>query len=79
MNGLTIYKMALIIPIKTIKIATFHEFCSYFKITTNLIAGDDGTDIELIEDELRKLPNTKWLVDFVDTNEDGYFLIKQIP
>jgi len=69
--------MALIEPINEIKVSSFDEFCSVFDITTNMIAGDNGTDEELIKDELNKL-NTKWTINFIDTKEDGYFLLQQL-
>jgi hypothetical protein len=39
------------------------------------VAGDDGTDEELIVDLLSKDPDNMYHVQFVDDNEDGYFLI----
>ena len=70
--------MTLINPIKKIRITSFTEFCTIFNITTNLVAGDDGTDEELIINELNKFTNTKWIMNFVDTKEDGYFLLQQL-
>lgn len=70
--------MALIKPIKQIKVGTFEEFCSVFNVTTHKIAGEFGTDEELIVEELNKDSKTSWLMNFIDTKQDGYFLLQQI-
>ena len=70
--------MTLIKAIKKIKVDSFDEFCFYFNISTNVVAGDNGTDEELIEAELNKIPNTSWLINFINTRKDGYFLLQQI-
>lgn len=43
--------MVLLIPIEEFEVSSFNEFCEIFKIKTKLIAGDDGTDEELIQEE----------------------------
>lgn len=70
--------MAIIKPIKQIEIETFREFCSVFKVTTHKIAGENGTDEELIIEELNKDSKTSWLINFIETRQDGYFLLQQI-
>ena len=68
--------MSIIIPIKDIKVSDFNDFCYDFKIISDKIAGDNGTDEELIIEELDKITNQKWLVNFVDDNRDGYFRLQ---
>ena len=70
--------MAIIKPIKEIEVTDFRDFCKEFKINTNYVAGDDGTDEELIESELKKVCKEKWLLNFIDDSRDGYFRIQQI-
>lgn len=70
--------MTIIKPIKEIEFRDFKEFCYLFNINTNKIAGDDGTDEELILEEIEKFGNSKWLLNFIDNRFDGYFILQQI-
>jgi hypothetical protein len=67
--------MSIIKPIKTIKVQDFVEFCQVFDIKSDLVGGDDGFDIELIENELNKRLSEKWFIVFVDNKNGGYFLL----
>ena len=70
--------MALITPLKEINVAGFHEFCSSFNIKSDKKAGINGYDQELIEEEIGKLKNEKWIVNFIENNRDGFFHLIQI-
>lgn len=70
--------MTLISPLKKIEVKSFIDFCEKFNIKSEEIAGDNGTDQELIESELNKILDKKWLINFFDDAEDGYFLCQQI-
>lgn len=71
--------MSIINPIKTIKVDGFDEFCKVFKIKTKLVAGDDGSDDELIAYFLSKKNRNgeKWFITFIDDRNLGYFLLHQ--
>jgi hypothetical protein len=68
--------MAVLIPIEQFEISDFNEFCEIFKINSDKIAGDDGTDQELIIEELEKIYNKKFVVNFIDNRNDGYFRLQ---
>jgi hypothetical protein len=59
--------------IKTIQVGGFSDFCHKFKIKTDKIAGDDGCDEELIEEELNKIKNQDWIVVYFEDSNVGYF------
>lgn len=69
--------MAVLIPIKEIEVSDFNEFCKKFQIISSKIAGDDGTDEELIIRELNKISNKTFVLNFIDDSRDGYFRIQQ--
>lgn len=56
----------------------FREFCDTFNIISNKEAGKDGSDEELIFEELEMIENQKWLINFVENKTDGYFKIQLI-
>lgn len=43
----------------------------------DLVAGDDGCDEELIEQQLQIRNNEKWFITFIDDRNLGYFLLHQ--
>ena len=69
--------MPLTKPIKTIRVDNFCDFCQVFEIETDLVAGDDGCDEELIEQQLQIRNNEKWFITFIDDRNLGYFLLHQ--
>lgn len=68
--------MSVLKYIKEIEVSDFNEFCDVFEIETLLEAGNDGTDEELIIEELEKIENEKWVVNFIDNRIDGYFRLQ---
>lgn len=70
--------MAVLIPKEEIEVDDFREFCDTFNIKSKKIAGEDGTDEELIIQELEKLDNENWLVNYIDDKIDGYFRLQLI-
>ena len=58
--------------LKTIEVADFKEFLDEFDLYSDKVAGDDGTDEELIKEVLEDVSG-KWLVTFVDDGRDGFF------
>ena len=68
--------MALLIPIEQIEVSDFNEFCNLFNINSELIAGENGTDEELIIEELNKISNKNFVLNFIDDRIDGYFRIQ---
>ena len=70
--------MSVIIPKKLLKVSTFHEFCTEFNIKTHKKAGEYGFDEELIVEELDKIKHQKWIVNFINDRNDGYFIVQQI-
>ena len=70
--------MTIIKPLQEIECSDFREFCDYFNINTNKIAGDNGTDEELIIEEIEKITNQKWILNFINTKYDGYFRLQLI-
>lgn len=68
--------MAVLVPIKEIEVADFNEFCETFNIKTEAIAGNNGSDDELIIEELNKLENENWVVNFICDRMDGYFRLQ---
>ena len=69
--------MSVLIPIDENIVVDFNEFCDIYEINSNLIAGEDGTDEELIIEELNKISNKNFVVNFVDDRNDGYFKIQE--
>ncbi len=70
--------MTLIIPLNEVKVEGFDEFCNIFDIENVKKAGVDGSDQELIEDELHKLKKENWIVNFIENRRDGFFHLIQI-
>ena len=70
--------MSLVKPLKEVNVESFNDFCSKFNYKTDKVAGDDGYDIELIEEVLGQIPHEKWLVNFIEDREDGYFKLQLI-
>ncbi len=68
--------MAIVNPILKIEVQDYYDFCNKFKINTNLLAGEDGADEELINRELNKNESQNWIINFIDNNSDGYFLLQ---
>jgi len=68
--------MTILIPIEEFEVSGYNEFCEMFKINSVLIAGNDGTDEELIYEELKKIPSKKFVLNFIDDKRDGYFKIQ---
>lgn len=68
--------MAVLLPITAKEVSDFKEFCAKFDINSKYIAGDDGTDEELIILELNKIHNKKFVLNFIEDRADGYFLIQ---
>ena len=69
--------MSVITPKHEVQVEGFREFCEYFKIKTKKRAGDDGYDLELIIEELNKIQNENWIVNFIDDRRDGYFRLQK--
>lgn len=70
--------MAVIKPIEMVKVFSFCDFCEKFNIISDKIAGNDGFDEDLIEEELQKRKNENWLISFVDDRNDEYFLLHKL-
>jgi hypothetical protein len=70
--------MAVIIPKIEVKVEHFRDFCNQFNVQTDKIAGNDGYDIELIIEELNKIKDENWIVNFIDDRQDGYFKLQRI-
>lgn len=70
--------MAVLIPSKIIEVDDFRDFCKKFNINTNIEAGIDDLDEVLITEELNKLDNENWLLNFIDNRIDGYFRLQLI-
>ncbi|MCX6146130.1 MAG: hypothetical protein NTW25_02615 [Candidatus Kapabacteria bacterium] len=70
--------MSVIKVIKQIEVDDFRNFCDVFNIKTTMIAGDNGSDEELIIEELDKITNQKWVVNFINNNSDGYFRLQMM-
>ncbi|MDD2634948.1 MAG: hypothetical protein PHW82_05555 [Bacteroidales bacterium] len=69
--------MSVIIPLKEIEVDNFKEFCILFNIKTKKNAGNDGTDEELIIEELEKNKNENWIVNYIyNSSIDGYFKLQ---
>ncbi|MDC1068730.1 hypothetical protein OAQ99_06200 [Candidatus Kapabacteria bacterium] len=68
--------MAVLLPISVTEVSGLDEFCAKFDINSKYIAGDDGTDEELIILELNKIYNKKFVLNFIEDRTDGYFLIQ---
>lgn len=71
--------MAVVEPIKEIKVNNFKHFCEVFNIKSDKVAGNDDYDVELIVEELNKINNQKWIINFIENSEDGFFHLKEIP
>jgi hypothetical protein len=69
--------MAHIKIIKEYKINDYDEFCKCFSLQQSENAGDNFTDEELIIKELHNLDG-KYILNFIDNDQDGYFLIQEI-
>lgn len=69
--------MPVLIPIEEIEVLDFKEFCSTFEIETLKIAGNDGTDEELIIEELNKIRDKKFVLNYIDNRIDGFFRIQE--
>ena len=69
--------MAVIKPLNIFKVATFDDFCIQFKISSNIVAGENETDEELIAHQLETY-NNRWLINFIEDRNDGYFLLQEI-
>ncbi len=67
--------MAIIIPKKEIIIFDFNDFCKKFNLKTKKNAGENGTDEELIIEELKNIKSEKWMVHFTNNKYDGYFTL----
>ena len=70
--------MAIVVPNKEIKVNNFERFCEVFNIKSSKVAGNDGYDEELIIEELNKIINQKWIVNFTEDSEDGFFHLREI-
>jgi hypothetical protein len=70
--------MAVIIPKKEFEVDDFRGFCLAFDIISNENAGENGTDEELILEELEKREGEKWIVNFIDNRIDGFFKLQLI-
>lgn len=70
--------MVVINSKEKIKVLNFREFCDTFRINSSLEGGDDGFDVDLMEDELNKIENQKWLINYIDDNNEGYFILDLI-
>lgn len=70
--------MAIIKIKKELEVDDFRSFCNVFKIKTKLEAGPDGTDEELILEELKNNKSGKWVLNFIDNNRDGYFRLQMV-
>lgn len=68
--------MSIINSLEKIKVSSFLEFCNVFDIKPIKEGGRDGFDEDLIKEELIKIPNQKWLLNFIDNRRDGYFLLQ---
>jgi len=65
--------MTVIKPIKIIEVDHYKSFCEVFDIKTTKVAGINETDEELITEELNKIKNQNWIVNFIDNRKDGFF------
>lgn len=70
--------MAVVFPLKQIEFDSFIDFCRYFKIVSSKIVGLNGTDEELIIEELQKFNNERWIINFIDNKNEGYFILQQL-
>ncbi|RKE94870.1 hypothetical protein [Ichthyenterobacterium magnum] len=70
--------MAIIKPNRVFRVNTFIEFCIKFKINSDLIAGENGTDEELIKEQLSTYNKNLWLINFINDRNDGFFLLQEI-
>jgi hypothetical protein len=68
--------MAIINPTLKIEVEDYNDFCNKFKINTDLIAGIDGADEELINRELEKNKSQNWNINFMDNKSGGYFVLQ---
>ncbi len=68
--------MSVIKELKQIEVDDFKHFCEVFDINSLNKAGENGCDEELINEELDKIANEKWVVNFIDNNRDGYFRLQ---
>jgi hypothetical protein len=68
--------MSVLIPIEEIEVSDFNDFCKKFEIKPLKIAGDDGTDEELIIEELNKIRDKKFVLNYIDNRIDGFFRIQ---
>jgi hypothetical protein len=68
--------MAVLIPKEEIEVSDFNDFCFELNINSDYIAGEDGTDEELIIMELNKIKNKNYVLNYIDDNRDGYFRIQ---
>jgi hypothetical protein len=59
-----------------IECSDFNEFCDLFEINSEFVAGENGTDEELILEELNKIKDTKFVLTFFDNKNGGYFKIQ---
>lgn len=71
--------MPIIEPKETIIVDSYNDFCNRYEIKSENIVGDDGCDEELIIRDLNKLyGDNNWIINFIENNSDGYFLIQSI-
>jgi hypothetical protein len=70
--------MAVLVPKKEFEVCDFRMFCNTFNINSKKCAGDDGTDEELLIEELNKIKDDKWLINFIDNRNNGYFRLQLI-
>lgn len=69
--------MPVINPTETIEVYDFSDFCDKFEIVSKYNVGDDGTDEELIVEELNKIKKMKFIINFIEDRADGYFRIQR--
>lgn len=70
--------MPVVKPVREIVVNDFKSFCDTFNIKSAKISGNDGNDEELIIEELNKIKNQKWIIEFIEDFEDGFFQLKEI-
>lgn len=68
--------MAIINPTLKIEVEDYNDFCNKFKINSDLIAGIDGADEELINRELEKNKSQNWNINFIDNKSGGFFVLQ---
>jgi hypothetical protein len=68
--------MAVLTPIEVFEISDFREFCAKFDLNSKYVAGNDGTDEELIILELNKILKKKFVLNFIEDKTDGHFKIQ---